>query len=477
MARPTKADALRFLDAGRHSEALTAYRSLSEEPSADADIFFNLGWLERQAGEPERARSAYLRALEVSDPQSTDILVNLASLSAGEFRRHDEAIAYLEQALRLDPASLPALINLGNLLEDEGSREKAVSVYRKALRQAPGHPLVLARLAGLARDEAPDGALANEIRKLLAHRELHPADAADLGFGLGKLLDRAGAYPEAFGVFAKANAAARATWPPHARPYSVDEESQLIGRLMPQEAPSPDEPHRGSGLIFVCGAYRSGSTLLEQVLGAHPQITNGGELTILDRVLKEEGFSEGSAHDLDDTQAKRMAERYLEFAAEAFPGSDRLTDKRPDNIFRIPLIRRLFPAAQVVVTERDLRDNALSIFFTHLSPAYPYATDLVATASHLTNLRRLGSAWSDHDPEHVRSFSYEKFIADPEARARELFAWLGLDWTEEALSFHERRNSVQTESVWQVRQPLYGRSVGRWRNYEAQLSRLLGDLD
>ena len=136
----------------------------------------------------------------------------------------------------------------------------------------------------------------------------------------------------------------------------------------------------------------------------------------------------------------------------------------------------MFPRARIVHTIRQPLDNVLSVFFLHLDAIFAYSFELADIAHQLRLSRRLMAHWRGLYPNDVFDFDYDDFVAQPRRGGEALIGFLGLDWNEECLAFHRRANPVKTASVWQVREPLYASSSGRWKNYERHLAGVRAEL-
>jgi hypothetical protein len=155
----------------------------------------------------------------------------------------------------------------------------------------------------------------------------------------------------------------------------------------------------------------------------------------------------------------------------------RVIDKLPDNIFELGVIATLFPAARVIFCRRDARDICLSCYFQKFTGAQlAFSYDLGDCAKRYLETERMMAHWRRVLPLRMHEVEYEALVADLEGESRRLIAFLGLEWEPACLEFHLTQRAVATASGWQVRQPLYDRSVGRWRNYESYLAPLLDGL-
>jgi hypothetical protein len=226
--------------------------------------------------------------------------------------------------------------------------------------------------------------------------------------------------------------------------------------------------------------FRSGSTLTEQVLAAHPRVTAGGEIDFIPALVQTELAPFPSAMTkLGPGALEQFAARYRDRLSALFPSADRITDKRPDNFLYIGLIKSLFPNAKIVHTTRNALDNCLSIFFLHLDQSKGYALDLMDTGHYYKQYRRLMAHWKSLYGADILDFDYDAVVREPRPAVENLLAFCGLAWDENCLHFHRANNPVKTASVWQVREPFYMRSSGRWRFYERHLRALsayLADL-
>lgn len=478
MAEPAEALmalASRLRAAGRADEAAQAYRQLLAIRPDLPDSWFNLALMERRCGRFEAALKAYDEALKrgVSGPE--EAWLNRGVIHADDLGRPDLALADLEAALAVAPDWLPALLNLGNLHEDMGRREAAGDAYARALVVAPGHPVALARSAGLARLSGADDPVIGELRAAVAEPGLPVGDRAELAFALGRALDQVGAYDDAFAAYAAANAASRATDPEGAR-YDRAAHERFIDSLI-AAFPEPAAPVADAGEppIFICGLFRSGSTLTEQILAGHSRVTGGGELGLVPGLARAiAGYPQAMAT-AGVASIAQLRDLYLGGLKTARPDADVVTDKRPDNFLHIGLIKAMFPDARIVHTVREPLDVILSNWFLHLDRSMGHALDLEDLAHWHGQYVRLMRHWKALYP-NILDVDYDALVVEPRPAVERLLAYCDLDWEEAVLDFHRAAAPVRTASVWQVREPLYQRSSGRWRNYERHLDRVRAAL-
>lgn len=474
-------EAVRLERSGRLAEAQAAYERLLARFPELPDCWYNLARLQRNARQFDAALGSYQQALDRGVTRPEEVHLNRGVIYSDCLRQDDAAERELRAALSLNPSYIPALQNLANLKADLGQREEALTAYERILAIDPGSYEALARYAEVKSVSDPDDPLIARMRDALARPRATPADKASLGFALGKILDACGAYDQAFDAYAAANQRSLESAGPRAVIYDRRRQELLVDQLIaafPSERPASAGTAMSSARpIFICGMFRSGSTLTEQVLAGHSRVTAGGELDFLPALVRSEltpfpaRMAEISSRQLDDIGA-----RYLAAVAKLFPGAQHVSDKRPDNFLYIGLIKRLFPDARIIHTTRNPLDNCLSIFFLHLDHSMSYALDLSDTAHYYRQYRRLMAHWKSHFGPDILDFDYDAFVRAPRPAVERLLAFCGLDWEERCLSFQRAGNAVKTASVWQVRESLYQRSSGRWQNYARHLDSLRASL-
>lgn len=468
---------------GRIADAVHAFQQALTAAPLFADGWFDFGQLLRRCGQPKPALEAFHRSLELGLQAPEEAMLEIALVHSELLLDDDAAESALRKAIAQKSDYIPALINLGNLAEDFGRREEAESLYRAARQHTtPNTELALtalARLLEVAPERFADEAL-DAIRETLAASEASP-ERANLGFALGRHLERKGDIAGAFQTFIDANRDAMSGHPPYDSDKALSTQQAIINALT-QSKTTPlvkEMPSYPAPSLFLVGLFRSGSTLLEQMLAAHPAIDTIGESSFIPRIAARLGLAD--MLDLDAERTVMIAGAYRKHIERMGHPTHAKTawiiDKRPDNIERLPLLRRLCPTSRIIVTRREPHDNGLSVFQHHLDLRHaPYAGDLSSIGHHIVLHQELVTAASGVLGDALRIVDYEALVAEPEAVLRPLLAWLGLDWAPECLEFHRRPTAVRTASVWQVREPLHARACGRWHAYAEHLQPLITAL-
>lgn len=486
---PALTDARRLERAGRLPEAIAAYSRVLQTRPQLPNAWYNLAVLQRRNRDYDAALCSYRQALDRGVTRPEEVHLNRAVIYADHLRRDDDAEQELLAALELNPRYVPALLNLANLHEDRGLRAPAEALYGRALEADARCHLALARLANLTAFTRRDDPLIARLRQALGDRDASAGDRADLGFALGRALDACGDHPAAFAAYRDANEQSRrsaAPGPSYDRRGVERFVDGLIAafpagdRAAASATPAVTGTPAGTGSrpIFICGMFRSGSTLIEQILAGHPSIAAGGELDLLPSLVRQHALSVPEAMAaMRPGQPQRLAADYLQAVARLFPGAPWVTDKRPDNFLYLGLIKRLFPDARIVHTSRNPLDTCLSIFFLHLDHGMSYALDLMDTGHYYRQYRRLMAHWRSSFGAGIIDVDYDRLVNEPAAVARRMVADLGLEWDDRCLGTTSGGRSVKTASVWQVREPLHTRSSGRARHYTRELAALASYLE
>lgn len=477
-ARLSEASALR--NAGRVPEAIAAYRDvLALEPNLP-DSWYNLGWLLRRNGQPSDALKAYEEALARNITGPEEVWLNIGVLHADDFLKPDAAIEAYEQALKLKEDFVPALFNLANTHEDLGQVERAVALYQKILEVAPMEAEPLARIANISRPTSLEDGIVKRVDEARVRQDIPAASRASLEFAFGRMLDFLGEYDAAFAAYERANQASESVRPPNYPGFNQGRSEAIVDALKAMPAPSAGKlPSSPIQPVFILGQFRSGSTLLEQILSGHGQVSTMGELPLLAQIGAKR-FSPYPAK-LADASEEELANargEYFKGLEDRRSGlSGIVTDKRPDNYFHVGMILRLFPEARILHTVRDPRDVCLSTFFAHLDLHQVHATDLKNIARHYRAYEQLMAHWKSLSPDQILDVPYDTLVNEPEQEVRRVLDFLGLPFEQACLEFHASSAPVKTASVWQVREPLYTRSSGRWRNYEKHLGPMMEVLN
>ncbi len=429
---------------------------------------FNLACFLRRRGRLEEALREHQQALDLNIDQPEEVLSNMGVIHT-ELRQDTAARSFLERALAIRPTYIPAMFNLALLLEEFGDLQAALELFERILDQDPTYYDALIRIAYARpiRDRADP--VVRKLQRALRRSHIDPLTRESLHFALGKACDDCGLFDEAFAHYQSGNRESATRLRPYDRPSEATRVSEILRMFTPQWLAAAT-PVSSRPLVFITGMFRSGSTLIEQVLSQHPRVAAGGEIDYFHRQLAQSGMRfPGSLADIGPGGYHSLGTGYLEYLDKAFPSGAIITNKRPDSFEFLGLLKALFPNARFVNTVRDPLDTCLSIYFEQLDDRVAYASDLGNIAHHWQQYRKLMQHWQGLFGPSIIDVDYDDFVVDPGRVTEQLLRFLDLEWHEGCLDFQRSRNRVRTASVRQVREPVYRKSSGRWRNYERHL--------
>jgi tetratricopeptide (TPR) repeat protein len=460
--------------AGRLEATAVALRRAADLNPGAAELHIDLADVLVELRHFERAAACYQRAIEL-DPRQAGTHRGLAT-SLRSLGKLDAAIAHYSDALTLNPDEALPWNDLGRCFLALGRFEEAAEAFRRALAADPDLADAYRNLAACRLLSAKD---AEFVAGLAAQQSLPSEVRATAGFAHGKALDDLDRYDEAFVAYDAANRLYRDARAAVGDRFDAAALASDIDRLIARFTPTFFAEAAGGGNaselpVFIVGVPRSGTSLVEQIAASHSQIFGAGELTYVGEgalALGPPGAGWMSV------KLRQVADAHLEKLRGLGGGALRVIDKMPDNIFMLGLIAALYPAARIIFCRRDPRDIGLSCFFQKFSAGLlTFSYDLADCGSRIRETDRLAAHWRHVLPLRWLDIHYETLVADLENESRRLIEFLGLQWEPACLDFHRAKRVVQTASSWQVRQPLYGRSVGRWRHYEQHLGSLLAEL-
>ena len=457
-AVPEQPEALRLLGilayrARQPDQALSLYRRALAQWPDDPQLLSDQGSAQMACGHLEPAFASWRRACTLA-PDAAMPWFNLGRNLQLQ-GRSEEAAEALARAWTLAPTLLPAAVLAGDALLHLGQFDAAAAHYRGALAVEPGCGDAWRGLANLRSHPFSD-ADAALMQVQLRRPDLADGDRIAIGHALGRLHEERGDAGAALDALRAANGLQRRLKPWSAQAF----ERYVVAALDATRAlPAPVDPTLGAEAIFIVGLPRSGSTLFEQVLAAHPQVEGASELPDLGEVIQAESVRRGVPypHWIADANAndwQRLGRAYLARTARWRTRRPRFTDKLPENWKHAGILRAMLPGATVLEVRRDPLETAWSCFRQQFLQQPHFACDFDDLATYLQGCEAAMDAWRERDPGHLHLLRYESLVAEPETTVRALLAACGLDFDPGCLRFQQARRSVRTASAAQVRQPL-----------------------
>lgn len=455
------------------------------------------------------------RALELDNGDVRRRLhLAICHIAANEQRRAAEILARAEPDLDGSAEQFSMLASLYVRLD---RHERAAEFYRKAIEREPGnarHHFSLAatcRFMGLLSEaeRACDEALAcdpteyeaylirSDLRKQTGERNHVRQMEAVLARGTGNYMGEAmlchalakecedlELFEKSFRYLSRGAAVRR-----RHLTYDVNKDLELIELIVTTFVDERirrvgSQGYRSIEPIFIVGMPRTGTTLVERIIGSHSRVKSAGELPNFPQVMAQMVNRQSAQKKVAQTamvpaslelDMRELGESYIESTRGSTGDTPHFIDKLPFNYLNIGLIRLALPDAKIIHVSRDPMDTCYAVFKTLFQRAYPFSYSLEDLGRYFVAYWKLMAHWKSVFPGWMHDVSYQTLVNDPERESRRLVEYCGLEWEDRLSRFHEQDAPSMTASASQVRQPVYRSSVGKWRNYEKQL-RPLTDL-
>ncbi len=467
---------------GHLDQAEDIYRQILALDPKHAGSLHLLGLIKHQRGRPNEAYTLIARSL-AEDSKDAESHNNMGNVLR-RLGRTSEAIEHFSRAVKIAPGFAGAYSNLGLTYRQLGKFSEAAEQFRHAIKH---DPYLAEAWGGLART----GRLSlkqeevSAAEKVLQHNKLSDSDRRHICFALGKHFDAIEQWDKAFQYYDRANQLGG--------PVSESGESRrFLTSILEQPVPGLN-PHRDGAKtgnscvtpIFIFGMPRSGSTLVEQILASHPDVSSGGELNLIETEIRHmfPKMASGDARFLEEMTSdhfEHLKQAFLKHTGlefEEMPSQSLFfTDKSLLNFAFLPVILNVFPEARLVHCRRNPLDTCLSIFFTDFKATYDYTNNLDDIGQYFCLYDQVMDKWNALMPDSMFDARYEDFLDDQEETTRRLLEHCGLSWNSACMNFYETDRQVSTPSDWQVRLPIFSTSKDRWEHYEKHLTELIRTL-
>jgi len=397
-------------------------------------------------------------------------------------RRRCEAIDHYQVILNLQPGNAKVAANLASLLERENRLDEAASWADKALLLNPADETAQMTRATLDRRSGNYPQAVRRLQKLITGID-KPINASIAWNHLGQCFEGQGNWDEAFNAYTESNRILKAHHPdahPDPRgPHGLQTVARIQAWLKKKPMAGWKEPAKTDpgGLAFLVGFPRSGTTLLDRMLSAHPGIEVLEEKSLFSRLHQdwsEPGTLEALA-DINEAQILDARETYRRELSLHGSHAHRslVIDKLPLNLSYLFLIHRLFPEAPVIFLQRHPLDVCISCYFQafELEASMAYFLDIEDTARYYDAVMQVAALSMDQIGNPLHKLRYEDLVIEPEDQLRSLLDFLNMEWQDSVLDYRQQGGSEtsNTPSYQQVSKPLHSRSIGKWRHYSQQL--------
>ncbi|MDA8536873.1 tetratricopeptide repeat protein [Alphaproteobacteria bacterium] len=455
---------------GRLDEAEASYRQAIAVKPDFAEAHYNLGNTLQELGRLDEAEASYIRAIGLK-PDYAEAHSNLGN-TLKELSRLDEALASYNQAIALKSDFAEAHCNLGNTLKELGRLDEALASYNQAIALKPDLAEAHRYLTTMKKFDARDEQY-SKMLELYLNEDISEEQRCHINFGLAKACEDLGNFEQAYTHYGEGNVLRKKLLN-----YDINNDVKLFRKIKsnyPQIVKNSLESEKfpkNLMPIFIVGMPRSGTTLVEQIISSHSQVTGAGELNFATQfgAAIAAGITEVNNESLRD-----FRHNYLNKLRDVSNENLIITDKMPQNFRYIGLLAAAFPEAKIIHVKRNPAAVCWANYkqyFVSKSIGYCYAIDDIISYHKL--YENLMEFWASTLNSRIYNLDYELLTVNQESEIRQLIDYLGLDWDENCLSPQNNTRSVRTASNLQVRQKVYRGSSEQWKKYKPFLN---GALD
>ncbi|MES2859535.1 MAG: sulfotransferase [Pseudomonadota bacterium] len=457
------------------AEAARRAKHASQRTRSDtSDLLARLRTFNDGCGVRELSQ-ALLRA-----PERNAELLSACALQLSNINDHALSMECARAAVMADANGIAARLVRGQVLAQHGDVDGAASDFHWCLARATGLASAWWGLSRLSRQTSKSNHVPS-LRRLLASPALSPADVAYAAFALHKELDDLGDHAGACAALGQACTAKRSTLR-----YTREDSRKLVDALI--ALPVDVAAHRATGAsaktpIFIVGMHRSGTTLLEQLLDAHPQVHGVGELYDFTSALRyaTDHHCQGVIDPVIVERSRgldfaEVGQRYLDGMAWRLGRESHFTDKLPSNFLNAGYICQALPQAKLLHMVRDPVETCFSNLRELFSSANPYSYDQLELADYFIQYRRLMAHWRASYPGRILDVDYARLTADPAGTMREVATFCGLDYVPGMSDTRSSTRAVATASAVQVREGVIRRERPKWAPYARHLQPLIHAL-
>jgi tetratricopeptide (TPR) repeat protein len=389
---------------------------------------------------------------------------------------YELAIKNLEIQKTKTPDNYLVYYNLGNVLREIGNISESEKYYYKAIEMNPNHSQSYRMLTGIKKFRLEDE-FVSKLKLIIEFHKNNHNSLLEAYYALSKIYEDNKDYRNSFDYFTQANKLRR-------------DEVQYSGSFIKQQflmlrnlfnenfvkKLKSSASFLSKKPIFIVGMPRSGTTLAEQIISSHKDVVSGGELTIMQSIIKK-NFPKNDydlfAKDVADNLNLKLESIGREYCNELnkINGSKRVTDKLPFNFIFIGFIKCCLPEAKIIHCVRNAKDTCISILKNYFPlDDVGFAHNESEIVEYYKEYTALMNYWKSIFKNEIFDFSYEQNILNPKKTLENLLEYLELDWDDNCLNHHKSKNIIKTISTFQARQPIYNSSINAWAKYEDFLS-------
>ena len=477
-------------DIGKVSAADAQYQQALSFCGDNLKLLNHYGLFLKENTRMESALEIFNRALSL-DPEHAVALGNKA-IVLKEMGYIEHAKQCAEHGVELAPENNDLLNNLGIILQSRGELERAAECYEKVIGRDPRHINAYFNLVEVRGMDMDPKHITYLEDVLVNDNRINQFHQIQIRFTLGHYYHAIKDYKTAFTHFYEGNERNAQRLLEKKGAKTRDELARIdisdlesIRSTFTPELLAKDVPtQKGDDLIFIVGMPRSGTTLVEQILGAHDDVQPLGEkMFFMDtaQILKDSNSKKVRfphwLHYAESSTFEKVGHKILRQYNNIKEDGYCITDKMPSNFRFIGLIRMIFPEAKIIHCQRDPIDVCLSCYMQLFQYGHYYIYDMNQIAKYYNAYQDLMAHWYDILPANtLYTLNYEELVNEPESTIAKLLNYLGLDWDSRCMEHDKYGESALTASNVQVREPLNFKSVHKWHKYREHITPLIKNL-
>ena len=424
------------------------------------------------------AEKLYLKILKIN-PKYIKAFNNYGNLKQqiGDF---NGCIELYLKALEIKP-NVNILLSLASAYQEIGNFKKSKEIANKALTLQPRNTSIHKLISSIINYKNENDHLI-AMENLSKDKTLKSEQLIDLSFALGKAYEDIGNYEKSFENLEKGNKLKKTK-----NDYQIDNQVKLFESITKTfddlDLESLKKTSKNKSIIFICGMPRSGTTLIEQIIAAHPQVNGAGELIYLQNLIEKnfiEDFKLNKQKIINEASSNNniIESKYFELLDFHKFSSKFITDKAPQNFRWIGFIKIFFPNAKIIHCNRNAKDNCLSLFKNNFASSHmDWTYDQKDIAEYYNLYYGLMKFWNKKLPNDIYNANYERIVQNKEIEIKKLIEFCGLKWDSACLNHHKHiKTPISTVSVVQARKPIYSSSLNSNNKYSKYLNSLYSSL-
>ena len=458
---------------GKLEDAIEAFKKAISIKPDYAEAYFNMGGVLKEQRMRSEEIEAYAKAISIK-PDFAEAYNNMGVTLQYQGKQEAAAEAYTK-ALSIKPNYAEAYNNIGNALKDQGKLERAREAYQKAFLIQPNNSDAHRNFSTINKYKLGDPHI-RKIENLLQLSNISDSDQCNLHYTNAKIQEDLGNPSRSFDSYVNGGQLRKKLLN-----YEFSQDERLFAQIktiasqfnvIAVNVPLEEIPLTP---VFILGMPRSGTTLIEQIVSSHSEVTGAGEL----RYIAQYGMKLALGQITPNVKTlMKFREQYLVELSKRSEGRSLITDKMPLNFIFIPLICAAFPEAKIIHVQRDPKATCWSNFKHYfVSSDLGYSYDLMDVVKYYRLYLGLMQLWDQMCSDRIFNIKYDQLTEDQEPEIRRLISNLGLGWEDACLAPENNSRAVKTASNVQIRQKIYKGSSDAWRKFHPFLAGVFDELD